>query len=66
MAANGDSAEFLPAGLTTLGIEFDEVEMAVMSATHELYWPAIAGFLEVDLSAVAPEPNAEMSKPPQA
>jgi hypothetical protein len=63
MAANGDSA-FLPAGLATLGIEYDEVEMAVMSAMHEVYWPAIAAFLEVDLSGIAPEPNADMAQAP--
>ena len=65
MAANGDSA-FLPTGLAELGIEYDEVELAVMSAMHEVYWPAIAAFLEVDLSGVAPEPNADMAQaPPQ-
>ena len=66
MAAVTDSEAFLTGGLATLGIEFDEVEMAVMAATHELYWPPIAQFLEIDLSAVEPEPKADMSRAPES
>ena len=66
MAAASDSEAFLTAGLATLGVEFDEIEMAVMSATHELYWPPIAQFLEIDLSAVEPEPKADMSRAPES
>jgi hypothetical protein len=65
MAAAADSDAFLTAGLATLGIEVDEIEMAVISATHELYWPPIAQFLDIDLSAVEPEPNADMSRAPE-
>ena len=64
MAAAADSEAFLTAGLETLGVEFDEIEMAVMTATHELYWPPIAQFLEIDLSGVEPEPSADMSRAP--
>jgi hypothetical protein len=66
MPAPGDSEAFLPAGLASLGIEVDEVEMAVMRAAHELYWPAIVGLLELDLSSVDPEPAADLSRPPEA
>lgn len=65
MAASGDFDSFVPAGLASLGIEADEVELAVMRAAHELYWPALAGLLEADFSAVEPEPNADMSQPPR-
>jgi hypothetical protein len=65
MPASGDFEAFVPAGLASLGIEADEVELAVMRATHDLYWPAIAGLLEVDLSGVDPEPVADMSQPPE-
>ena len=65
MAAAADSEAFLTAGLETLGIEFDETEMAVMAVTHDLYWPPIAEFLEVDLSGVEPELNADMSRAPE-
>ena len=64
MAAAADSDAFLTAGLATLGIEFDEIEMAVMTAMHELYWSPIAQFLEIDLSGVEPEPGADMSRAP--
>ena len=65
MVSPGDFDSFVPAGLASLGVEADEVELAVMRAAHELYWPAIAGLLEVDLSGIEPEPNAELSQPPR-
>ena len=64
MPATGEFEAFVPAGLASLGIEADEVELAVMRATHELYWPAVAGLLEVDLTAVEPEPVPDMSRAP--
>jgi hypothetical protein len=65
MPAPGDFDAFVPAGLASLGIEADEQELAVMRAAHDLYWPAIVGLLEVDLSAVEPEPVPDMSQPPK-
>lgn len=65
MPTSGDFEAFVPAGLASLGIEVDEVDLAVMRATHELYWPAIAGLLELDLSGVEPEPAADLSRPPE-
>lgn len=64
MSAAGDFEDFVPPGLASLGIEADEVELAVMRATHEAYWPAISALLELDLSGVDPEPAADMSRPP--
>jgi hypothetical protein len=61
----GDFEAFVPAGLASLGIEVDEVELAVMQAAHELYWPAIVALLEVDLSGVEPELAADMSQAPE-
>jgi hypothetical protein len=65
MATPGDFDSFVPPGLASLGIEADETELAVMRAAHELYWPALAGLFEADLSGVDPEPNADMSRPPR-
>jgi hypothetical protein len=65
MPASGDFEAFVPAGLASLGIEVDEVDLAVMQATHELYWPAIAGLLELDLSGVEPELAADLSRAPE-
>lgn len=65
MPASGDFEAFVPAGLASLGIEVNEVDLAVMQATHELYWPAIAGLLELDLSGVEPELAADLSRAPE-
>jgi hypothetical protein len=65
MPEPGDFDAFVPAGLASLGIEADEVELAVARAAHELYWPAIAAFLEVDLSGVEAEPRADLSRAPE-
>jgi hypothetical protein len=64
MSEPGDFEAFVPNGLATLGIEADEVELAVMQATHTLYWPPIAALYEVDFSGVEPELGADMSRPP--
>jgi hypothetical protein len=65
MSASADFDAFVPAGLASLGIEADDAEIAVMRATHGLYWPALVMLLDVDLSGVDPEPAADMSRPPE-
>jgi hypothetical protein len=65
MASSGDFDSFVPAGLASLGLEADESELAVMRVAHELYWPAIAGVLQLDLAAIEPEPGADMSRAPR-
>jgi hypothetical protein len=65
MPAAGDFDSFVPSGLASLGIEADEVDLAVMRATHELYWPAIAGLLDLDLTTVETEAAADMSRAPE-
>lgn len=65
MAATGEFDDFVPAGLASLGIEADEVELAVMRVAHELWWPAVAGLLEVDLTEVEPEALPDMSRAPR-
>lgn len=57
--------DFVPGGLASLGIEADEVELAVMRAAHELWWPAIGGLLSTELGAVAAETDADLSRPPE-
>jgi hypothetical protein len=65
MPASGDFEAFVPAGLASLGIEADEVELAVMRAAHETYWPALSALMEVDLHGVESESPADMSQAPQ-
>ncbi|HEY2333954.1 MAG TPA: hypothetical protein VGH58_02955 [Solirubrobacterales bacterium] len=61
-----DRAEqFIPAGLASLGIEADEIELAVMNAAHRMFWPAIRAQLSMDLDEVEPEPNPDLSRAPQ-
>ena len=66
MAGSSSFDDFVPAGLASLGIEADEVELAVMRATHELWWPAIGELLRTELGAVAAEEGADLSQPPAA
>lgn len=58
--------DFVPAGLASLGIEADEVELAVMGAAKDLFWPPILDLLALDTSAVAPERHQDLSCPPEA
>lgn len=57
--------EFIPAGLASLGIEADEVDLAVMSAVHGLLWPPILDLLALDTTGVEPERNPDLSKAPR-
>jgi hypothetical protein len=65
MPGAGDFDSFVPNGLMSLGIEFNDVDLVVMRAVHELYWPAITGLLDLDFSAVEPEIGADMSRAPE-
>lgn len=64
MEASNRADDFIPAGLASLGIEADEIELAVMGAAHSLFWPAILELLELDTGAVAPERAPNLSQPP--
>jgi hypothetical protein len=65
MPEPGDFDSFVPGGLASMGIEADEIELAVMRAAHDVYWPAIAGFVEVDLAGVEAESGADLSRAPE-
>jgi hypothetical protein len=56
--------DFVPAGLASLGIEADEIELAVMAAVHQLFWPPILELLSLDTSDVEPERNPDLSQAP--
>jgi hypothetical protein len=66
MEASNRANDFIPAGLASLGIEADEIELAVMGAAHGLFWPAILELLELDTSGVTPELAPDLSQPPAA
>jgi len=64
---SADLAEqFIPAGLASLGIEADEIDLAVMSAAHQMFWPSIRDLLSLDLAQLEPEPNPDLSRAPEA
>jgi hypothetical protein len=56
--------DFIPTALAAFGIEADEVELAVMRAAHELFWPPILELLEMDTNGAASEPTPDLSKAP--
>ncbi len=57
--------DFIGAGLASLGIEADDVELAVMAAAHALFWPEIQSLLAMDTGAVAPESRPDLSRAPE-
>lgn len=64
MDAADQAEQFIPAGLASFGIEADDVDLAVMNAAHQMFWPAILELLSRDLSGVAPERAPDLSKAP--
>jgi hypothetical protein len=65
MEASNNGSEFIAAALAAYGVEGDEIELAVMAAAHEIFWPPILELLELDTSAVADEPDLDLSRAPQ-
>jgi hypothetical protein len=62
----GDRAEdFVPAGLASLGIDADEIELAVMNAAHAMFWPPIRDLLSRDLGELEPERDPDLSRAPE-
>ncbi len=61
-----DRAEqFIPAGLASLGIEADEIDLAVMNAAHAMFWPSIRDLLALDLGELEPERDEDLSRTPE-
>lgn len=65
MEASNNPADFLPAGLAAYGIEADEIELAVMRAAHEMFWPPILELLDLDLGDSPPEQAPDLSRAPE-
>jgi hypothetical protein len=64
MEGSNRADDFIPAGLASLGIEADEIELAVMGVAHSLFWPAILELLELDTGEVGPETAPDLSRAP--
>lgn len=64
MEASNRADDFIPAGLASMGIEADEIELAVMGAAHSLFWQPILEFLELDTDGFPHEPQPDLSRAP--
>ena len=64
MEASNSADGFIPAALAAFGVEADEIELAVMGAAHEMFWPPILELLALDTSAAASEPAPDLSQAP--
>jgi hypothetical protein len=56
---------FAAGGFELLGIEPDEAELRVMQVADSIYRPHIDALLRADLDGVEPEPEIDLSRPPQ-
>jgi hypothetical protein len=65
MEASNRVDDFVPAGLASLGIEASELDLAVMRASHQLFWPAILELLSIDTSGVEVERCPDLSRAPE-
>lgn len=64
MEASNSADDFIPAGLAAFGVEADEIELAVMQAAHQTFWPPILELLALDTSRVTPERAPDLSQAP--
>jgi len=64
MEPTNGADDFIPAGLAAFGIEADEIELAVINAAHQLFWPPILELLEFDTSDVPAERAPDLSQAP--
>lgn len=64
MEASGRADQFIPAALAAFGVEADEIELAVMGAAHEMFWPPILELLALDTSGVAAVRDHDLSQAP--
>jgi hypothetical protein len=64
MDGSPSAEDFLPAALASFGIEADEIELAVLGAIHQLFWPPIQELLALDLGDVDVETDPDLSRAP--
>jgi hypothetical protein len=64
MEVSNRADDFIPAGLASLGVEADEIELAVIGAAHAMFWPAILDLFALDVDGIVPEPHPDLSRAP--
>jgi hypothetical protein len=65
MEASNSADDFVATAIAAFGIEADEIELAVMRAAHELFWPPILELLDLDTGALPPEGAPDLSRAPR-
>jgi hypothetical protein len=65
MEASSAANEFISAGLAAYGIEADEIELAVIGAAHQTFWPPILELIAFDTSQISAERDPDLSRPPR-
>jgi hypothetical protein len=65
MEGSSSFDDYVPGGLAALGIALDEVDLAVLRVAHGVWWPAVKGLMDADLSEVRPEPDLDLSRSPE-
>ncbi len=64
MPAPESADDFIAGGLAALGIEADEVDLAVAGVAYGMFWPPILDLLALDLGELEPEPHPDLSRAP--
>jgi hypothetical protein len=65
MEASNNTDDFISTAIAAYGIEADEIELAVMRAAHEMFWPAILELLDLDTSGAPVERIPNLSRAPE-
>lgn len=65
MGNAGRPEDLIAAQLASLGIEADEVDLAVGAAAHNMFWPSVLELLAIDTSDVVPERGIDPSRAPE-
>jgi hypothetical protein len=64
MEASDNANDFVSTAIAAYGIEADEIELAVMRAAHEMFWPAILELLDLDTGEAPVERTPDLSRAP--
>ena len=65
MEALNSPDDFISVALDAYGVEADEIELAVIRAAHETFWPPILELLALDTSGVPAERAPDLSRAPK-
>lgn len=58
--------QFAQGGVELAGLDFDDVDLAVMRAAHDVYGPALAALDAADLADIRTEPDLDPGRPPSS